>query len=453
MMTRRPLLITALFVAACSGDDVPGPSGATESSTGTPPTASGTGASSGSGSGGGASSGAEETGSLDTTSVGSTSTTGPAESSSGSGDDSSGSTGGLGPVFPDWADLQLEQSICDGASYYTPTVAGHDEVFAVGCVRDSGSSAPQLYFVSGTEGVLGQDDTLLARNGNPYLDVALTAWDGRFQASYQHRCTHLPTNSGCIDVRVYEGLGSRVNDETIFQNSNHNGHPVMAWSGSSYGVAWVSYDDVYFRRLDDSGNSTADGNVLVGPDPEQPDQRDGARTKIVYHPGLQEYAIFVISGYNLYRGRVSEAGDVLEAPTLIADQAYSQTFNGQFVAAALGDEDYLLYHDETNLVLARVFPEDGGMSQVVVQEGEYRFPSMVAYEDTLLVFRQNPETGFGEVLAYDPDLQALPELSGILGDGEPMIYPQGAVDRETGTFAVVYQDAEGSVLFRTIGGG
>jgi len=41
----------------------------------------------------------------------------------------------------------------------------------------------------------------------------------------------------------------------------------------------------------------------------------------------------------------------------------------------------------------------------------------------MLVFREEPEIGMGEVLACDSDLQALPELSGILGDAEVMVGP------------------------------
>jgi hypothetical protein len=185
----------------------------------------------------------------------------------------------------------------------------------------------------------------------------------------------------------------------------------------------------------------------VGPDPEQPDQRDGARTKIVWNAERQEYAIYAISGYNLYRARVGEAGDVLQAPELLSPDAYSQTFGGQFVAVAFGADDYLLYYDETDLLLTRVFAGDGGMSQVVVQNGEVRFPSLVLHADTLLVFRQNPDSGHGEVLAYDADLAEVAEAGGVLGEGVAMVDPQGAVDTTSGAFGVAYNGADGGVRF------
>lgn len=383
--------------------------------------------------------------------------TGETGGDSSDGDSGGSSTGGEDVVLPNWGELQLEQTVCVG-EHWSPTVAGLDGTFAVGCVPDGSQQLfPTVHFLDGVEGELAQD-TLLNSDGNYYLDISLTSHNDRLQATYQYNCDDNGSwlegwGWGCVDYREYDDLGGRLNDPTVFGNTGHNGHPVIDWSGTSYGVAWISYDEVYFRRLDSDGLFAGDplDNVHVGPDPAQPDQRDGARTKIVWNAERQEYAIYSISGYNLYRGRVSEAGDVLEMPTLIAETAYSQTFGGQFVALAWGEDDYLLYHDESDLVLARVFAGAGGMTEVVVQEGEYRFPSMVLRGEALLVFRQQPKTGFGEVIAYDANLQQLPESGGLLGDGVPMVHPQGAVDPATGAFAVAYNDESGSVLFRTIG--
>ncbi len=385
-------------------------------------------------------------------------TTGDTGMDTSTGEGSDSSSGGEEPLLPDWGDLQLEQTVCMG-DHWTPTVAGLDGTFAVGCVpHGSQQLYPTVHFLDGMAGELAMD-TLLNSDGYYYLDLSLTSHNGRLQTTYQYNCDDNGSwlegwGWGCVDFREYDDQGSRLNDPTVFGNIGHNGHPVIDWSGTSYGVGWISYDEVYFRRLDSNGEFAGGplDNVHVGPDPAQPDQRDGARTKIVWNAERQEYAIYAISGYNLYRGRVSEAGDVLEMPTLLADTAYSQTFGGQFVALAWGEDDYLLYHDETDLVLARVFAGAGGMTEVVVHEGEYRFPSMVLHGETLLVFREQPMTGFGEVIAYDANLQLIPESGGLLGAGVPMVYPQGAVDPATGTFAVVYNDAGGSVQFRTIGG-
>jgi hypothetical protein len=331
-------------------------------------------------------------------------------------------------------------------------VAGLGGTFAVGCVpQGSQQMFPTVHFVAEDGTDLGNDN-LLNSDGYYYLDISMSSHNGRLQATYQFNCDDNGSwdegwGWGCVDFREYDSAGLRLNGPTVFGTIGHSGHPVTAWSGSSYGVGWIAYDDVFFRRLDSDGafvGGPAD-NVHVGPDPEQPDQRDGARTKIVWNAEREEYAIYAISGYNLYRGRVSEAGDVLEAPALLADSAYSQTFGGQFVAVAHGEHDYLLYHDETDLVLARVFG-DGGMSEVVVQEGEYRFPSMVSTDEALLVFRERPDDGFGEVLAYDEDLQAVAEHSGLLGAGVVMPYPQGTVDPNSGRFAVAYADGADVVL-------
>lgn len=448
-----PTALCALVLVACTGGSETDASGSSEGgSTSTTPTTATTGdpatdtdpsadASSGGSSSGGSSS----------------ATTGTSEASStAAGDDTS--TGGEEPMLPDWGDLQLEQTLCAG-NHWTPTLAGLDGTFAVGCVPNGSQQLhPSVVFVDGAAGVLAQD-SLLSSDGYYYLDISLTSHDGRLQATYQYNCDDNGSwlegwGWGCIDFREYDALGTRLNDPTVFGNIGHNGHPVIDWSGSSYGTGWISYDEVYFRRLDANGRFMGGPleNVYVGPDPAQPDQRDGARTKIVWNGERQEYAIYAISGYDLYRARVSEAGDVLEAPTLLADTAYSQTFGGQFVAVAWGTDDYLLYHDETDLVLARVFEGAGGMAQVVVQAGEYRFPSMVLHAETLLVFREQPGTGFGEVLAYDADLQELPAVGGLLGGGVPMVYPQGAVDPVGEGFGVAYLDAAGAVQFRTIGG-
>ncbi|MBV1857313.1 MAG: hypothetical protein KUG77_02800 [Nannocystaceae bacterium] len=456
----RPVCVVALCglsLGACTSDPAEqsaeegsGTTQAVGSSTSIPGTDTTTGDASGSSptTTGGESSGADEASS--STQAGSSSTAAGSDSSDGS---SSSSTGEAASPLPDWEQVGPAQVVCSSASdHWPPTVAALDETFAVGCVpTGSQQMFPTVHFVDETDGEIGSDN-LLNSDGYYYLDISLSSYNGRLQATYQFNCDDNGSWNegwgwGCVDFREYDSAGQRLNNATVFGTIGHSGHPVTAWSGSSYGVGWISYDDVFFRRLDSDGEVSGGpaDNVHVGPDPEQPDQRDGARTKIVWNAERQEYAIYAISGYNLYRARVGEAGNLLGAPALLTDTAYSQTFGGQFVAAAWGEHDYLLYHDETDLVLARVFA-DGGMAEVVVQEGDYRFPSMVATDEALLVFRTQPGTGFGEVLAYDPDLQALPEYTGLLGEGVEMRNPQGAVDPVSGRFAVAYNDGDDVVL-------
>jgi len=351
-------------------------------------------------------------------------------------------------------------TVCSGVHHVPTVVAGTDR-FAVGCMPDAGQNeTPRRGILDGLGYPLA-NHSLLTSDGYYYTDIQLTYLDGRFQTVYQYNCSdsgsfNVGWKWGCIDFREYNTSGTEVTPSLVFGEIGHNGHPVLDWNGSSFGVAWVSYDDIYYRQIDSDrhlvgGDRTE--NVFVDYDPNQGDDRDGNRTKIVWDPDTASFAIFNILDGRLYITRVDSAGTQLLSLVHLG-WAFSQTFSGQFSVAYYDGAYYVVYCDQTGqeweyaVRLIKVLPDGTIENSVEVITGFfYRYPHLVEKDGELYIFTHDA-LGQGRADVYNHNLIALPGKSGVLGEGIPMQYPQATYDPSTGIWGVAYLSETGNVMLQ-----
>lgn len=353
------------------------------------------------------------------------------------------------------------QIICTG-KFHPPAIATGDSVFAIGCMPDgSQNETPQVLFVDAEGNELASQNLLLS-DGYYYTDIQLSYFDDRFQVLYQYNCDdngswNVGWGWGCIDFREYDSAGNELTPSTVFGEIGHNGHPVLDWHGNGFGVAWVSYDDIYFREIDAARNLVGGGgdklaNVLVYADPYQSDVRDGARTRLIWHG--DGYAIATAMGNNTFFARINPAGmpvaPVAELPTALA----TSTANGQ-TDMLYHDQAYFLayrHRNDNTLDLAKISQTGEWLGKVVVQnDPEVRYPALIEQDGILYVFAHD-EQQHNRFYAFDSELNPVPEHDGAIDPMEVILFPALAYDPLAGHYAMAYQDAypEGNVRFRLL---
>ncbi|MBW2736930.1 MAG: hypothetical protein JRH20_31495, partial [Deltaproteobacteria bacterium] len=360
-------------------------------------------------------------------------------------------SGGVATDDPDCPTLELvghEHTVCSGAHQW-PTVAVGGDRIAVGCMPTGGQNVtPEIKFLDGLGNLLVKQ-TLLTSNGYYYTDIQLTYVNDKFQTIYQYNCDdngswNVGWGWGCINFREYASNGT-MGASLVFGEVGHNGHPVMAWSGQEFGVAWVSYDDFYWRRID-AARKLVDAdpleNTLIGYDPDRPDQRDGARTKIVWDPNTKSFATFFISDHRIFFARVT-GSSVLVAPTYIGP-GYSQTFGGQFKVLYAGGAYHVLYLDPTtyDVKLVDVSPVGVRGTTKTIQSAagrkSYVHPDMVAKDGKFYIVTNDHDSAVARLRVVEPDGTQLRE--GVLVAGRPMGFPVIAYDPANARFAIAYLD-------------
>jgi len=349
------------------------------------------------------------------------------------------------------------RTICDrGYQWHVPTVAAGPDRYAVGCLpKGSQNTTPYLYFTDGL-GITLSTQTLLTSDGYYYKDNQLSFHDNRFQVVYEYNCDdagnwRVGWGWGCVDFREYDTSGSLLANPPAFGERGHNGHPVLDWSGTEFGVAWVSYDDFYFRRIDSDRQLIGEDpyeNIYIGKDPDQSDARSGARTKIAWDLENGGYGIFVIIGGEIYFQRISIDGTVLVS-TRSLGAGYSQTFGGQFVALYHAGAYSLVYPDGEKLLFKRIGLDGSIQASVTVAGHNVRQPHMFRKGDHFYV-TYNEADGHARVKVYDTSATAVPGKSGPIGDGRTMTAPVSTYDPTYGRIAIVYLDANQKVVFQRL---
>lgn len=343
------------------------------------------------------------------------------------------------PLYP----VGQELTACS-PGMQAPTVAIGGGLVAVGCMPDGSQQATPLVKIFDAQGAELGSHGLYTSDGYYYTDIQLSYHDGRFQAVYEYNCEddgswNVGWGWGCVDFREYDVTGAQVTGPLVFGETGLNGHPVLDWSGNEFGLAWVSYDDMYFRRIGANRQLVGGGpleNAFLGHDPLSSDDRDGARTRIVWDG--TGYGVFSIIGYHLYFVRVDAAGTIL-VPLTDLGTAYSQTFRGQF-AALYRNGAYFVAHGDMNGMSA-VFRKIGMDGQVVASApitGGYNPWEVTMFEAGGLFYTLvNDMAENAIVTVFDENAVLVPGKSGPIGDG-PMPYPWPAYDAATGEVAIAY---------------
>jgi hypothetical protein len=350
--------------------------------------------------------------------------------------------------------LGTEQGVCAGAKHHVPTLAAGGGGFAVGCLPSGAqNTAPTLKILDG----MGREvraHGLLTMDGYYYKDIQTTFLDGRFQAIYEYNCTDRGTWAvgwgwGCIDFREFGTDGAPLTASLVFGQTGHNGHPVLDWSGASFGVGWVSYDTIFFRRI--NGDRTLTGartmNVRVAQDPKRSDDRSAARTKIAWDGSA--FGLFVIVGRQLYFARIGPSGEIQVGLQLLGP-AFSETFSGQFSAVALMGAYHVAYLDPQagQVVVLRVGLDGKAVGRTPVISGMYRYPHMIAQGGLLYLFSSDAGNA-GQVAVLDPAGRLLRDAVPI-APGRVMNSPVPAYDAARGAGAVAYLDAGGAVKLQRL---
>jgi hypothetical protein len=368
---------------------------------------------------------------------------------------------GPGPGSGAWIASETGSTeVCTG-DHWPSDLAVHEGFTVISCApKGSQRVIPSVKFLNRKQEVTSSQE-LLQSDGYYYQDVFLSNHRGRFQAVYQYNCDdngswQVGWGWGCVDFREWSNDGHAVLSPLVFGRTGHNGHPVLDYNGDSFGVAWVSYDDFYFREITATGRLVGrerGDNILIGVDPRQSDSRDGARTQIVWSEALQKYGVFNISGKGLFFSGVDRTGAKINETTEIETQAYSGSFKGQFKAIAAGNAFYVLFYNLRDLILARYSETGQRLNSVVVLEGDRVFPSPLTHQlefpdmtlmgRTLLVVTSEPDTNFGKVIAYDLELDQVAGTTGLIGaPPKIMFHPRVAWDDATGELVMTYKAAQ-----------
>lgn len=350
--------------------------------------------------------------------------------------------------------LGAELTLCAGRTYHVPTLAAGGGAFALGCLPDgSQRETPTLKILDGA-GAERSATSLLTMDGNYYKDIQVSYHDGRFQSVYEYNCDDgggwgVGWGWGCIDFREHSVTGAQVTGSTVFGQRGHNGHPVLDYSGASFGVAWVSYDTAYFRRI--NGDRTLAGadrfaNIRIAQDPQKSDDRSAARTKIAWDGSA--FGVFVIVGDRLYFSRLDAAGQIL-VPFTPLGSAFSQTFSGQFSVVWLGGLYHVAYLDPvaSKVVVLRVGVDGMAQGSTPVLAGMYRFPHLISVGGSLYLFSSS-DAKEGQLTVLDAAgaiLKSAPLLPGRVVDR-----PVAAYDAAADAGAVAYLDASAAVRLQRI---
>jgi hypothetical protein len=368
---------------------------------------------------------------------------------------------------PDGADLTTDDDCeplspigtvvarCPG-TMQPPTLAAGVSGWAVGCISDGSQQVTPTVEILERDGGLLASHPLLISNGYYYTDIQVSYLDGRFQTLYQYNCDDNGSwktgwGWGCVDFREYDSAGTALTPSLVFGEVGHNGHPVLDWGGSSFGVGWVSYDEIYFRGIDSSrqlmSGSDPLANVHVGSDPGQNDDRDRARTKIVWDGGA--FAIFSILGNQMYMLRADVAGTVVTAQQSLFP-AYTETFSGQFDVASYNGKLFVVHRALGNdTILFQKISAAGTVEETtpVSSGGDFRYPQMLEIGGLFYVFTTD-STGMVELTVLDESATIVAGKSGIVGTS-PMYAPSPAFDATTGELGIAYLDGphQGNVAF------
>jgi hypothetical protein len=366
-----------------------------------------------------------------------------------------------GPGSTAWVSSALPAiEVCQG-DHWPSDIAANEGLTLVGCVpKGSQRVIPSLKFYN-TNLELTSSQDLLQSNGYNYHDIFLSSHRDGFQAIYQYNCDdsrpwQVGWGWGCIDFREWTITGQALFMPLVFGRTGHNGHPVIDYNGDSFGAAWVSYDDFYFREITSDGRLVGrerTDNIIIGIDPHQSDSRDGARTQIVWNESLQQYGVFNISGKGLFFTTIDRTGVKIQDTIQIETKAYANYAKGQIKAVATGDSFSVLFYDYRDLVIARYAATGQKLNSVIVLEGDRVFPSplthqldfpnMTATDKTLLVVTSEPDTNFGKVFAYDFELKPIAHMSGLIG-APPLVmfHPRTAYDKATGELVVTFKNSK-----------
>jgi hypothetical protein len=335
-----------------------------------------------------------------------------------------------------------ELPVCDG-SYHAPTLGLAAQRLVVGCLpAGSQTTTPIVKFMTEAGAPIGSTN-LLTTDGLYYKESRITHEAGKFQVVYEYNCDDTGSwlvgwGWGCVDLREYDDNGD-VLKSIQFGQSGLNAHPVLAAdSAGEFGVAWVSYDDAYFRRIpaDYSLPGGPSTNIFLGPDPLQTDSRSQTRTQIAWDG--DGFGVFTIIGAHLYFSRI-ETGDHVEVSMKDLGAAYSDTFQGELAAVSIGGTYYVAYDDTMSVRLTNFDRNGDVVKTVVAQAGAYSAPQLVTSGNQLYVTTQDAG-GRGYITVFDASLTKL--AGGLIGGGlgRTMVHPTLAVDGAT--WIVAYTDSD-----------
>lgn len=341
------------------------------------------------------------------------------------------------------------RQICEAGAHHVPVLGVGRDHFAVGCVPNGSQQVAANVKIFDAAGTVLKSYDLLTMDGYYYNEVQTSFYDGRFQALYQYNCDddgswRTGWGWGCIDFREYAFDGTQVTSSLVFGQIGHNGHPVLDWNGSGFGVAWISYDTLFSRLIGADRKLTGDrtANTLVQKDPKSSDDRNGARTRIHYTGG--GYGIFTIVGGQLYFTRLNAAGmqSLVYQPL---GPGYSQVGGGNLSTIYDGSIYHVAYYDPvaSKLVVMRVDANGKKLTSTNILDGEFRYPSMVRVSDQLYLFTHDASKQ-GQITVLDM-MGNIVQTSSL---GTKMTYPQAAYDATVDNLAVVYQDDSGTIMYQ-----
>lgn len=342
-----------------------------------------------------------------------------------------------------------ERQICENGPHHVPVLGVGRDHFAVGCVPSGSQQTAANVKIFDAAGTVLRSHNLRTMDGYYYNEVQTSFFDGRFQALYQYNCEDDGSWSvgwgwGCIDFREYAFDGTEVTSSLVFGMTGHNGHPVLDWNGAGFGVGWVSYDSLYSRLIgaDRKLTGARTANTFIQQDPKKSDDRNGARTRL--HFTGTGYGMFTIVGYQLYFTRLNSSGAQLQAMQGLGP-AYSQTSGGNLSSIYDGASYHVSYYDHVanKLVVIRVDDTGKKLGTTNIQDGEFRYPSLVRVGDRIYLFTHDASKQ-GQVTVLDL-MGNIVQTSQL---GSKMTYPQAAYDQTTDNFGVVFLDDSGTVKYQ-----
>jgi hypothetical protein len=345
-------------------------------------------------------------------------------------------------------------------------VPAPNRFFAAASAAQGGGGPVEVAVLDNTGRVLKKHSPNWAGGGGCFETMNPAYNDGRFQMLYQYKCrtghngSYAPDNQGgwgCIELLEYDLEGNLVSGPLRWGRDGHNGHPNLDWNGTRFGVGWVSYDDVYFRQIDAAralvGDDPMNDNLLLGNGPT--DDRNYARTRVVYNPDSDQFGVFSILGSRtygagkLYMSRVSGDGAKLSGISN-RGKAMSECGSGYFEADYSDDRYYVVYNDYEKVVLQMLSGTGVSEGTVTLSMDNYPWPNMARINNQFSVLTQDAD-GRTSVTTFDLTGQIVRERTGRLDHGEDELnMPYLAYEPTSASMALIYLNDDTQIVFRSV---
>lgn len=355
-----------------------------------------------------------------------------------------------------WQFKQKPKIICMDRNW-PPTIAAGGSNYIIGCTSNNDEKEiPGIKIVNSKAQII-HEHTLKQSNGNEYHRTSLSSFNGRFQAIYSYNCKddgsyEIGWGWSCLDFREYSFNGNKATSPIIYGQDGLNGHPVLAWSGTNFITTWVNYDKILFRGIGADRNLIGkypNKNNLLMKNPENIDERNNARTKIIWNKVKQEFGVFIIMSNKMYLIKLEKNGIIKKEKILLFNDAYSQAYGGEFNAFSMEGDYFVTYYSDTKkkTILTRISSSKNNSWKKTIRDGHYYFPSTFIKNNLIYFINTDSNYYFGQVQVYDSKSNLIKRLSSLIGNGRKMIYPQATFQQRLGTIGVAFQNTEGNVLF------